>query len=1177
MLKNLIRFFVHNPIIVNVVLVVITILGIYVGYSLKKEDYPDIEMNIIRINTNYVGGSLRDTELLITKPIEEELKGINGIEKFRSSTSAGRSNIMVWLNVWGVEKYNTLQNIREAVSIAQRLFPDNVDPPQVIEMKMASKPIIQYQIHAKNLDDITINTLAKNFKDTLQAVAGVSQVDISGYRERQIKIQFNNSKLLKDNISILDINTALKNYVVRQSAGALTSPGLNHNINILTEFEKIDQIKNINIRRSFSISGINIRDIADVENTLEDKALFVRGNLESAITLTVYKEDNADAFRVVERLYKVKDEFEKTLQYRYSAFPLKIQENLKLLQNNPLFLGNVERLEQQAKLYYKSNVAISAFNDTTVETKKLLAITVNNAISGMILVLVVLWIFLDFSIAFWIATSIPFIIMVLFIVMFFSGQSINNVMLFGLIVALAISVDDGIVVSENIYKLKGRGLSGKEAAIEGSHSLLLPLFSTLMTTIFSFLPFFVIKDLNFLFFKQVPLVIIICFLASTLEVICIFPSHLSHTNHKKLLAFKEGKKTSSWGDRFFEKLKDKYEKLLHIILKRRYFFLVGALAVLFLGVILAKQLKFTMFKDDENQKIEIRLRAEDGISLEQMDKRVARLEQKILKEFGDIGKENIETMVTTVGSRNINPTDMNNTNPNTANIVIFLKSLADGDRQTSETLIQKLEKSLQEYSSFYQWLHFEPIRNLSLTSEFLKDPTYDKYHELLKHFQNYMNPLSQEELGYKNWLSSYLKRQLKVGNISSYQVFREEMRDYIRTKYGFTELQISQPAFGPRQSNPVEVVVSGNDDELRENALQNVYQFMQNIPGVFSLQIAKSDQEKELSIKFDIPKMDKLGVKASSVAESIRTAFLGTQVGSITRADESIAIIVMLSKKDRNKLSSIENLVIPTTYNKVVPLKTIASLELKDDLSRISRDEAQRASIITADVNKKEIDVLQVGKIIQNNIPKLLVKYPGVGIKLRGEISDAKDTKREMTTVFLIGFTGIFFTLLFMFRSVSQPLIIVSVIPFGFVGVVFAFFIHGELFSFFAIIGIIGLCGVLINDAIVMIDFLNSMFNYKAHKVPSQERVLGVAKGAKERLRPIVLTALTAVAGDLPTVYGWGGSVSILRPLAMALGYGCLFGMFMTLILVPILYFMDSDIKSFFLFLKNLITNKNSK
>lgn len=402
-----------------------------------------------------------------------------------------------------------------------------------------------------------------------------------------------------------------------------------------------------------------------------------------------------------------------------------------------------------------------------------------------------------------------------------------------------------------------------------------------------------------------------------------------------------------------------------------------------------------------------------------------------------------------------------------------------------------------------------------------------------------LSPWSERDRTADQIVESIRKKIVKIDNIS--------------------HITFSVDSGGPPTGKAVTIRIIGSGDSMRAKLTGEVERYLKTIKGVKDVERDDGPGKKQVRIKIDYDKLARMGLTVADIAQNIRIAYDGQVVTSVRYGDEDVDFRVILEEKARKKLSYLNTLSIPNRRGRLIALKEVAKLEIGPGPSDIHHFDMERTTTVTADVLQDLTTPLQVTSDLLENFD-LDKDYPGMRFIVGGEAQETEESMHGLYIAFGMAAVGIYFLLILLFNSATQPLVVLLAIPFGMVGVIGAFLLHGEAFSFFAILGVVGMSGVVVNDSLVLVNHINQL----RRKDPSAKTLDLVAQGASDRLRAILMTTLTTVAGLLPLAYGIGGSDIYMGPMALALGYGILFATPLTLILIPCLYMVGDDLRRVF-------------
>jgi len=413
--------------------------------------------------------------------------------------------------------------------------------------------------------------------------------------------------------------------------------------------------------------------------------------------------------------------------------------------------------------------------------------------------------------------------------------------------------------------------------------------------------------------------------------------------------------------------------------------------------------------------------------------------------------------------------------------------------------------------------------------------------------------------------------------ISSFHIkeMLEQKFEKCKDRDKFVDLGVVTQAGGPPTGRPVDVSFIGNNDAVRTKLGDAFYDFISKNPNVSDIFRGDEKGLTELNIILDHNLMSELGISAAEVAGVVRAAISGNVVTSIRKDGEEVDFRVMLDEKYRNDPKFIRNLTLPNRMGKLIKLGSFISFEEKASPLGISHQEGDRVLRISAELDKKKQNPGEYVGVIREKFEPMVAQYPDMRMAIGGEEEFAQESLRNFFNAMILALIVIYLILVVLFNSFTEPFIVLMAIPFGLVGVIFAFLIHREPMSFLGLIGILGLGGVVVNNSLVMLKFLNKK---QTEVCTNGERLTidNIADAATLRFRPIVLTTITTVVGLLPSLYGlFGGRVDFLFPLLLALSWGLVFSAFITLFLIPSFYIIERNINVWFSSKFKLVANKD--
>lgn len=960
-------------------------LGLVSLNNIQRDQFPAVDFEIMTIVTSYPGASPEDVEQNITNVIEDELSSVTGIDKFTSTSRAGVSSIVITFSQDVSDLSEIKQEVRNVVNRIKSLPEEVVDLPRVIDRKTSRKSIIKISLSSDEIDYAELRGMVDSIAQSIESIEGVSEVTKDGYLDKEIQIHIDPEKLYQYELSLPQVMSAITQRNQRYTVGSNHNDKNEKTIVVLSKFDAATDVSEVIVKSTFEGLIVRLKDIAVIESGNVEEKSIVRVNGKKGFILRVKKQAQADVITTVDL---VKAHMEK--------------------------MGG--KYNNQLDIFYSS--------DLSEYVRNRLDIVTNNGLIGLLLVLVVLGAFLSFKTAFWVAVSLPVSLLGTVALLGATGETINLISLAAMILVLGIVVDDSIIVAESIYHYKQTGEDNFKSASHGFKRVIMPVVTTILTTILAFSSMFLMGGMMGKFIYVIPLVIIFALTLSFLEVSLALPAHLAGSNEKK--------KEHNW----FEYFENKFEVFLSKVLNFHYLVIAIFSITLVISIYFAStQMKFTLFPAVGVDTINARMTMNTGSSLSNTEAKAKQVEELIYRIVGD----DLVSVTTDVGKYFTHK----------AKMTIELLPTSERDKNSKE---------------------------------------------ILKSLKASVNEIDQVE-----------------------------------------KLKFSVRRPGPPQGEDVEINLISQAGSENLQAANKLEQILLNIPGVDNVNRDDEPGKDRIEVKLDFEKMARLDIDFSTVNRYLRAAFTGIDVTNIREGQNDVNFRLYLGDLEKSEVF-IKSLKVVNKNGRVIPLVNFSSIRQIVGEPDFNHYNGLRSIMVSASVNDEKTSTSEVMKeaLLQLDLDK---NFPSVRAISEG---GAKETAKSMDSfkqAFLMAIVGIFLLLVLLFNSYSQPLIILSAIPFSVIGVIWAFFLHGEALSFFAILGVLALVGVIVNDSLVLVSHLNYLKDKALEKLTIHQWIV---KGVKDRLRAVVLTSLTTLAGILPLAYGLGGTDHLLQPMALALGYGLL-------------------------------------
>jgi len=1026
------RFSVNNSLFVNLISIIIIIIGIIIVLALNREIFPNVAFDMMSITAAYPGSTPSDVEKLITVPIEKELKEVDGIDEFNSSSTQGASFVIVKIDPDETNKQRVIRDVQSAVDRVKDL-PDDVDKPIAEEISTRAYPVIEVSLSGE-MSEHQLRDYADALSDQLEELEGVGSIKKAGYRDREIQVLVDPDKMKDYYVSFDEVERALASRNISLPAGKIDTETTEYSIRTTGEFKEAGEVADVIIRANDSGNWLKVKDIADVNDTFKDEDIITKTLGTRSINLIVMRKESADAIRTVDKVKELCAKFLKTCK---GAEPCLVSFN------------------------------ISYVNDYSYFARRRLNVLRNNGWFGLIIVISIMMVFLHKRIALLTVLGIPIAFFATFIVMDAMGITINLVSMFGLVMVLGMLVDDGIIVAENVYRFMEDGMLPREAAVKGTEQVMGAVISAVLTTVAAYSPLLFMSGLIGKFVRNLPTVVIIALLASLGEALIILPSHLA--DFVKLKKGPDGKLISISKDYpWFKRLISFYTHVVKSAIRHKYRVMIGVIGVFLLcGVLAVTVIKFVLFPSAGINFFFIRAEAPIGTPLNKTSELIAPIETIVAQ----LPSEELDTYVTLVG---------------------------------------KIEEDRND-----------PFAGMA--SNYAQITVY----------------LTPEQ-----------DRKRRVEDII------EEVRGKTKDIKGFTDLRFDMPEAGPPVGKAVEAKIRGEKFEVLDQIADEYMDYLATIDGTTDITWDHKPGKEEIRVKVDNNKATMAGLTIGQIAKTVRAVFEGgiaTKIKPI-KAEEETDVTVRFPKDRTHDVSAFEEILVANSRGNLIPLKKVSKIEKVPGTTTIHHLDGKRVVTASSNVDKDKTTSLKVNQMLMKKFRDISDKYIGYSVKYGGEQEETVESLKSLLKAFFFAFLVVYLILASFFKSIVQPFIVMLAIPFGLIGVVFAFLLHGMPLSFMAIFGVVGLNGIVVNDSIVLVDFINKL------RKEGMSREESIIKAGQMRIRPVILTTVTTVGGLSTVAYGIGGKDPFLVPMAVAISWGLIFATVLTLVIVPCVYSIVDDV-----------------
>jgi multidrug efflux pump subunit AcrB len=1029
--KGLIGWFTSNPVAANLVMILVFFAGALSLANISKEMFPRTEIRMVSVTAPYPGAAPVEVEKGVVLPMESALEGLQGIKKIRSD--ANRDFARIRLEIEPNEDINEVMTQIENRIDGITNLPEDLEKPTVkrVQQNLWALGVSVYG----DMTERQKKLIGDEIYDELLALGPVKEVQLWGAGQYEISIEVREDRLKELNLTLGEVAAAVRASSLDLPAGMIRTG--NGNVLVRTEGKSYygSDFESIVVRSDRDGTQLLLSDVAKVRDEFKESSYTNRFDRKNSFTLGVFSLEGQNLLSISEAVHNYTAEKKKTLP---------------------------------------EGISITVFNDEAYYLNGRLTMMSENLLMGGFLVALVLGLFLNLKVAFWVILGIPVSFAGAFWLMPFGGVTVNVLSLFAFIMVLGIVVDDAIVIGESVYSevkadYKQQAASGQlmdgtysasvDTVVRGVQRVATPSTIGVLTTMAAFTPIIFTGGSFDGITRAIGIVVVLCLTFSLIESKLILPSHLvglkfgNKPTGPMSFITRYQRAVSSGLENFIDNI---YRPVLKKVLDNRYMTLASFLGILIviLGATSSGIAKFEFFPNVPGDDVRARIVMQDGASEESLNETIDVIERSIYK-IDQQYREN---------------------NPDSAGLVEHVGFFVRNDVTVSFRLV--LTKA--EY------------RSVSAV-------------EIAR--------LWREDVGL-------------LPNV------REQ-------RYSASE--------GPSGAK-ISLSLSGsNPDELTKASIE-LQQYLTQFPGVYDIYNSQGSGSKEVLIKLK-PYASQVGVQLRDVAVQVRQAFYGEEVQRIQRESDTIKVMVRYPIEDRRSIATLENMLIRTATGQAIEIGQVADIRLGLGLTSIDRLDRKRTVTITADVEEGKV---QSGDVVRDArskfVPQLLEKYPSVGFRLSGGTQEQNEYFVKMGIGFLAALFLIYGLLAVPLRSYLQPIVIMSVIPFGFIGAVLGHILFDMSVNILSIFGIIALAGVVVNDSLILVEFAN---RGKAEGLTTQQ---AITEAGTKRFRAILLTTLTTFVGLLPLLFETSVQAQFVIPMALSLSFGILFASTITLLLIPCLY-----------------------
>jgi multidrug efflux pump subunit AcrB len=1015
--KGPIAWMARNRITPNLLMLVFLVGGFIVALRIKQQVFPDFDMDMVTIRVVYPGSSPEEVEQGIILAIEEGIRSLDGVKEIIATAGEGMGSVSAELEE-GADTQRIYQDIKQEVDRIIT-FPLDAEEPEV-SLMIHRHEVLQIQLYGDTGEWI-LRELTEQVRDRLLQDPQITQVDLLGARRYEVAIEIDQDVLRTYSLTLEQVAQRVRQTSIEIPGGGLETQGGDILLRVSERRDWAKEFATIPLITTADGSVLFLGDVAQISDTFEEQDRYGTYNGKRAIGLAVYRVGKQT--------------------------PIAVSDAVRLA------MAEIER-----DLPPGINWVIN--RDRSEIYRQRLELLLKNALLGLTLVIILLGLFLEFRLAFWVTMGIPISFLGCFLFLPALDVTINMMSMFAFIVALGIVVDDAIVVGENIYEYRQRGMRLMEAAIMGTREVLLPVTFSILTNIVAFLPLCFIPGVMGKIWRVIPYVVITVFSISWIEALLILPCHLAHSRQREgrvglLVTLQQFVRAGlDWV------IKKVYMRFLDLCIRFRAVTVAAGVAILIviLGYVASGRIGVILMP-----------RVESDVSF--------------------------------------------------ATAILPYGSPVSKAEQVCRQLVAEAEKTAEANGGkkLVEGIFALIDENVVQATVYLTDPD--------------VRPISTTELT-QFWRE-------KVGPIP-----------------GLESLRFESDRGGPGRGAALTIELSHRDIDVLDRAGEALAATLADFSNVKDIDDGYTPGKLQLDYSLT-EDGHSLGLTQQALARQLRNAFYGSEAVRQQRGRNEVRVKVRLPREQRVRQYDLEQLLIRTPQGTYVPLSQIAQVNSGRAYTTITHRNGRRTVTVTANVEP----ISQTGQIQatlnSEVLPQLVRDFPGLSYAWEGRQQDMMESTKSLLVGLFLALFAIYVLLAVPFGSYYQPVIVMIAIPFGIVGAVLGHMLMGYSLSLMSMMGIVALCGVVVNDSLILIDYANRR---RQEGISALE---AIHQAGRRRFRPILLTTLTTFGGLAPMIFETSRQARFMIPMAISLGFGILFATSITLVLVPCLYIIAEDVRSF--------------
>lgn len=1061
-MNRIVRWAINNTPAINVMIVALLAAGMFSFYSMRREVFPEFELEVILVSVPYPGASPADCEKGVCQPVEEAVRALDGIKRLVSIAREGGGYVLIELesNVGNVQK--VVSDVRSRVDRISN-FPDSAERAEVEQITFRESAIRLAILGPKSDspdEELKLREVAEEVRSELLELDTISQANIQGAKKYQVDVELSESTLRKYNLTLSRVAQILRQRNIEIPGGQLRADGQEILLRGKNRREIGEEIKELPIITQSNGVVLRVEDIGEVQDYFDDSSNVNEVNGNPALVISIDRTSDEDLLQIADAVHEYAEEKSKTLTAGYT---------------------------------------LDVWGDTSVDVRDRMRMLRDNGIQGLLFVFILLALFLEFRLAFWVSLGIPICVMGAGIILLGTGQTLNMLSMFAFLMALGIVVDDAIVVGENIYAHRNMGKDFYKAAVDGTLEVLPSVTTAIFTTIVAFMPFFFVEGVMGKFIAVMPVAIIAMLVISLLEAGTALPCHLSEGEKEeegeekpKNVFMRYMNKASSVCGSGMDYFGDKvYLPCLRFLLKYPLmgvavgiFLMLGTYSLYKVGFV-----RIDPFPQTDSNQIIAQVAFPDGTparvsdaATRQIEKAARRVSQQVYNEENGIQMSS-EELEKTLDSRT----------PQGPVKLTF--------RQVGELTQQGAMGSTGGGTGSSVGQVFVELKDASGRS------------------------LSSTEI-INRWRAA-------AGEIA-----------------GAERVLFDSTSVGPG-GKPIEfkLLAPGDKSEELFVAVEAAKKKLSGFAGVYDVRDDSTPGKTEFQIRVK-ERAQAMGLSEMDLADTIRNSYYGAEVMRLQRGRHEVKLMVRYPEDERTSLAQFNEILVRGTDGIERPITELADITVTQAYSEINRLNQQRSITITADLDSTEGNQFKISQSLKDYFASddWNEEFGSVAVNWEGQSQQTAESLNSLAVGCAAAMIIMYLLLVVEFRSYVQPLLIMAIIPFGAIGAAWGHLLMGLEITLFSFFGLVALTGIVVNDSIVLVDFINARVRGGMNP---QEALL---QAGRRRLRPVFLTSMTTIGGLIPMLLETSFQAQFLVPMAASIAFGLALSTLLVLFQVPVFF-----------------------